>query len=108
LPPAGAGTAGAGHDTDEVRGIKAVTWHGKRDVRVDEVPDPRIEQPTDAIVRITSTAICGSDLPLVTDDSDPLGVEDLATHQLPLEEAPRGYEIFQKKEDDAINVVLKP
>jgi threonine dehydrogenase-like Zn-dependent dehydrogenase len=47
-------------------------------------------------------------MPLVTDDSDPLGVEDLATHQLPLEEAPRGYEIFQKKEDDAIKVVLKP
>jgi threonine dehydrogenase-like Zn-dependent dehydrogenase len=47
-------------------------------------------------------------MPLVTDDSDPLGVEDLATHQLPLEEAPRGYEIFQKKEDNAIKVVLKP
>lgn len=44
--------------------MKALTWHGKRDVRVDEVPDPRIEQPTDAIVRITSTAICGSDLHL--------------------------------------------
>jgi threonine dehydrogenase-like Zn-dependent dehydrogenase len=47
-------------------------------------------------------------MPLVTDDSDPLGVEDLATHQLPLEEAPHGYEIFQKKEDKAIKVVLKP
>ena len=44
--------------------MRALTWHGKRDVRVDEVPDPRIEQPTDAIVRITSTAICGSDLHL--------------------------------------------
>ncbi|WKU05093.1 zinc-dependent alcohol dehydrogenase [Micromonospora sp. HUAS LYJ1] len=44
--------------------MKALTWHGKRDVRVDEVPDPRIEAPTDAIVRITSTAICGSDLHL--------------------------------------------
>jgi len=44
--------------------MKAVTFHGKRDVRVDEVPDPRIEQPTDAIVRITSTGICGSDLHL--------------------------------------------
>ena len=40
--------------------MKALTWHGKRDVRVDDVPDPRIEQPTDALVRITSTAICGS------------------------------------------------
>ncbi len=44
--------------------MKALTFHGKRDVRVDEVPDPRIEQPTDAVVRITSTAICGSDLHL--------------------------------------------
>lgn len=44
--------------------MKALTWHGKRDVRVQEVPDPRIEEPTDAIVRITSTAICGSDLHL--------------------------------------------
>jgi threonine dehydrogenase-like Zn-dependent dehydrogenase len=44
--------------------MKAVTWHGKRDVRVDTVPDPKIEKPTDAIVKITSTAICGSDLHL--------------------------------------------
>ncbi|MDT0530906.1 zinc-dependent alcohol dehydrogenase [Micromonospora sp. DSM 115977] len=44
--------------------MKALTWQGKRDVRVEEVPDPRIEEPTDAVVRITSTAICGSDLHL--------------------------------------------
>ncbi|MDQ5834039.1 MAG: glutathione-dependent formaldehyde dehydrogenase [Actinomycetota bacterium] len=44
--------------------MKAVTWHGKRDVRVDSVPDPKIEEPNDAIVKITSTAICGSDLHL--------------------------------------------
>jgi len=44
--------------------MRALTWHGRRDVRVDTVPDPVIEEPTDAIVRITSTAICGSDLHL--------------------------------------------
>src|ERR687893_2731887 len=44
--------------------MKALVWHGKRDVRVDNVPDPTIREPTDAIVRITSTAICGSDLHL--------------------------------------------
>ena len=44
--------------------MKAVVWHGKGDVRVDTVPDPIIQEPTDAIVRITSTAICGSDLHL--------------------------------------------
>jgi threonine dehydrogenase-like Zn-dependent dehydrogenase len=44
--------------------MKAVTWHGTRDVRVDTVPDPAIEHPTDAIIRVTSTGICGSDLHL--------------------------------------------
>ena len=44
--------------------MKAVVWHGSEDIRVDEVPDPTIQEPTDAIVRITSTAICGSDLHL--------------------------------------------
>jgi threonine dehydrogenase-like Zn-dependent dehydrogenase len=44
--------------------MKAVTWQGKRDVRVEEVPDPTIQEPTDAIVKITTTAICGSDLHL--------------------------------------------
>jgi threonine dehydrogenase-like Zn-dependent dehydrogenase len=44
--------------------MKALTWQGKRDVRVEDVPDPKIEETTDAIVRITSTAICGSDLHL--------------------------------------------
>ena len=47
-------------------------------------------------------------MPLVSDDADPLGTEDLATHRLPLDEAPRGYEIFQKKQDRAIKIVLKP
>ena len=44
--------------------MRAVTWQGKRKVSVETVPDPRIIEPTDAIVRITSTAICGSDLHL--------------------------------------------
>src|SRR5947208_1874036 len=44
--------------------MKAVTYQGKRDVRVEEVPDPKIEQPTDAVIRVTSSGICGSDLHL--------------------------------------------
>jgi threonine dehydrogenase-like Zn-dependent dehydrogenase len=44
--------------------VRAVTFHGKRDVRVDTVPDPSIESPSDAIVRVTSSGICGSDLHL--------------------------------------------
>jgi len=47
-------------------------------------------------------------LPLVEDEGDPLGVNDLTTHQLPLSDAPAAYEMFQKKEDGAIKVVLKP
>lgn len=47
-------------------------------------------------------------LPLVEDSSDPLGVDDLVTHRVPLKEAPGAYEMFQKKEDDCIKVVLDP
>ena len=47
-------------------------------------------------------------MPLLTDAADPLGVEDLATHKLPLDQAPHGYEIFQKKQDNAIKVLLTP
>ena len=63
--------------------MKAVTFHGRRDVRVDQVPDPLIKEPTDAIVRITSTAICGSDLHLYEvlgpfiDEGDILGHEPM-------------------------------
>ncbi len=44
--------------------MKAVCWHGTHDVRVDTVPDPTILNPRDAIIKVTSTAICGSDLHL--------------------------------------------
>jgi threonine dehydrogenase-like Zn-dependent dehydrogenase len=44
--------------------MRALTWHGKHDVRMETVPDPQIVNPRDAIIRITSTAICGSDLHL--------------------------------------------
>jgi threonine dehydrogenase-like Zn-dependent dehydrogenase len=46
-------------------------------------------------------------MPLLTDD-DPLGVDDFATHVLPLDQAPHAYEIFQKKQDGAVKVILKP
>ncbi|HYI33606.1 MAG TPA: zinc-dependent alcohol dehydrogenase [Glaciibacter sp.] len=47
-------------------------------------------------------------LPIVEDPADPLGINDLVTHRAPLEDAPRMYELFQKKEDGCIKVVLKP
>ncbi len=42
--------------------MRAVVWHGHKDVRVETVPDPRIEEPTDAIIRVSSSGLCGSDL----------------------------------------------
>ena len=47
-------------------------------------------------------------LPLLTEDGDPLGVDTFATHHLPLDDAPRAYEIFQKKQDGAFKVLLQP
>jgi hypothetical protein len=44
--------------------MKALYWHGTRDVRVDTVADPTIQDPRDIVIKITSTAICGSDLHL--------------------------------------------
>jgi threonine dehydrogenase-like Zn-dependent dehydrogenase len=61
--------------------MKAVTWHGKRDVRVDEVPDPTIQEPTDAIVKITTTAICGSDLHLYEVMGPFMGEGDVLGHE---------------------------
>ncbi len=63
--------------------MKALVYHGKRDVRVDDVPDPRIEKANDAIVRVTSSGICGSDLHLYEvlgaflDEGDILGHEPM-------------------------------
>ncbi len=61
--------------------MKAVTFHGKRDVRVDTVPDPTIEQPTDAIVRVTSSGICGSDLHLYEVLGPFIGEGDILGHE---------------------------
>lgn len=63
--------------------MKALTWQGKRNLSVEDVADPVIEQPTDAIVKITSSAICGSDLHLYElfgpfiDKGDVLGHEPM-------------------------------
>lgn len=63
--------------------MRALTWHGRRDVRIDEVADPTIEEPTDAIVRVTSSGLCGSDLHLYElfgpflDEGDILGHEPM-------------------------------
>ncbi len=61
--------------------MKAVTFHGKRDFRVDTVPDPTIEQPTDAVIRVTSTGICGSDLHLYEVMSAFMDEGDIVGHE---------------------------
>jgi len=63
--------------------MKAVVWHGKRDVRVDTVPEPIIREPTDVVVKVTTTGLCGSDLHLYEvlapflDEGDILGHEPM-------------------------------
>ena len=61
--------------------MKAVTWQGKRDVQVIEVPDPKIEQPTDALIKVTSTNICGSDLHLYEVLGPFMGTGDVLGHE---------------------------
>ena len=61
--------------------MKANCWYGKRDVRVEEVPDPRILNARDAIVKVTSTAICGSDLHLYNGYIPTLEKGDILGHE---------------------------
>jgi S-(hydroxymethyl)glutathione dehydrogenase/alcohol dehydrogenase len=61
--------------------MKAVTWHGRRDVRVEEVPDPILKEPNDAIVRITSSGLCGSDLHLYETLGPFMGEGDILGHE---------------------------
>src|SRR5918995_444718 len=61
--------------------MKAVVWHGTNDVRVERVPDPAILNPRDAIVRITSTAICGSDLHLLNGFIPTMQTGDILGHE---------------------------
>ncbi len=61
--------------------MKAVTWHGRRDVRVEEVADPVISAPNDAIVRITSSGLCGSDLHLYETLGPFMGEGDVLGHE---------------------------
>jgi threonine dehydrogenase-like Zn-dependent dehydrogenase len=61
--------------------MRALTWHGKHDVRVDTVPDPQIVNPRDAIIKITSTAICGSDLHLYDHTIPTMKAGDVLGHE---------------------------
>ncbi len=61
--------------------MRALCWHGTNDVRVDTVPDPQILHPRDAIIKITSTAICGSDLHLLDGYQPTMEAGDILGHE---------------------------
>jgi threonine dehydrogenase-like Zn-dependent dehydrogenase len=84
--------------------MKANCWHGKHDLRVDTVPDPKILNPRDAIVRITSTAICGSDLHLYNGFVPTMEKGDILGHEFMGEIVDVGSKITNLKIGDRVVV----
>jgi threonine dehydrogenase-like Zn-dependent dehydrogenase len=84
--------------------LRALTWHGRRDVRVDTHPDPAIQQPDDVIVDITTTAICGSDLHLYEVLSPFLEQGDILGHEPMGVVAEAGPEVTAVKPGDRVVV----
>ncbi|WP_036250515.1 zinc-dependent alcohol dehydrogenase [Methylobacter sp. BBA5.1] len=84
--------------------MKALCWHGKYDVRVDTVPDPIIVDPTDAIVKITATAICGSDLHLYDGYIPTMESGDILGHEPMGEVVEVGSEVTSLKTGDRVVV----
>ncbi|MDB5682169.1 MAG: glutathione-dependent formaldehyde dehydrogenase, partial [Sphingomonas bacterium] len=65
--------------------MKALAWHGKHDVRIDTVDDPGIVNPRDCIIKVTSTAICGSDLHLYDNYIRTMQAGDILGHEFMVE-----------------------
>jgi threonine dehydrogenase-like Zn-dependent dehydrogenase len=84
--------------------MRANVWHGKKDVRVDNVPDPQILNPRDAIVKITSTAICGSDLHLYNGFVPTMEKGDIIGHEFMGEIVELGGEVKNLKIGDRVVV----
>lgn len=84
--------------------MKAVCWHGSNDVRVDNVPDPKIKDDRDAIIKITSTAICGSDLHLYDGYIPTMKSGDILGHEFMGEVVETGREVKNLKKGDRIVV----
>lgn len=82
--------------------MKALCWHGANDVRVDNVPDPTIINPRDAIVKITSTAICGSDLHLYDGFIPTMQSGDIMGHEFMGEVVELGSEVKNLKKGDRV------
>jgi len=84
--------------------LKALTWQGKRNVRVEDVPDPTIMEPTDVIVRVTSSGICGSDLHLYELLGPFLEPGDVLGHEAMGVVAEVGPEVTELRPDDRVVV----
>ena len=84
--------------------MKAVCWHGAQDVRVETVPDPKILNPRDAIIKITSTAICGSDLHLYEGNIPTMESGDILGHEFMGEVVETGKEVKNLKKGDRVVV----
>src|SRR5205823_13313368 len=84
--------------------MRAVTWQGKTDVRVENVPDPKIVNPHDAIVRVTLTAICGSDLHLYDGYIPTMMKGDILGHEFMGEVVETGAEVRNLKAGDRVFV----
>ena len=82
--------------------MRAVTYHGKGDMRVDNVPDPGIEHPRDAILKITSTAICGSDLHIYDGFLPEMHKGDVIGHEFMGEIVEVGPEVSNLKKGDRV------
>ncbi len=84
--------------------MKAVCWHGKQDMRVDNVPDPQILNPRDAIIKITTTAICGSDLHLYDGAMPMMEAGDIVGHEFMGEVVELGPGVTNLKKGDRVVV----
>jgi len=84
--------------------MRANCWHGKNDVRVDTVPDPKILNQTDAIIRITSSAICGSDLHLYGGFVPTMERGDILGHEFMGEVVETGRQVKHLKKGDRVVV----
>jgi len=84
--------------------MKALCWHGKNDVRIDNVPDPKIENPRDAILRVTATAICGSDLHLLDGYMPTMEAGDILGHEFMGEVVELGSNVTNLKVGDRVVV----
>src|SRR3954465_3933228 len=84
--------------------MKALCWHGQQDIRVDTVPDPTIVDPTDVIVKITSTAICGSDLHIYDGYLPTMEAGDVLGHEPMGEVVEVGREVKKLKPGDRVVV----